>query len=57
LKPVSSWTEIARLGAIPDKKITKAKAEGDSFEEEDNIVNARMLTMNFITRLNFKICQ
>jgi hypothetical protein len=56
LKPVSSWTEIARLGA-PDKKITKAKAEGDSFEEEDNIVNARMLTMNFITRLNFKICQ
>jgi hypothetical protein len=23
------------------KKITKAKAEGDSFEEEDNIVNAK----------------
>jgi hypothetical protein len=28
-----------RLGAIPGAK--KAKAEGDSFEEEDNIVNAK----------------
>jgi protease-4 len=36
----SLGTEIARLGAIPGGKITKPKAEGDSFEEEDNIVNA-----------------
>jgi len=36
----SLGTEIARLGLIPGGKITKPKAEGDSFEEEDNIVNA-----------------
>jgi hypothetical protein len=24
-----------------EQKITKAKSEGDSFEEEDNIVNAK----------------
>jgi hypothetical protein len=38
-KVSSLGTEIAET--IPDKKITKAKAEGDSFEEEDNIVNAK----------------
>jgi hypothetical protein len=30
-----------RLGAIPGAKNHKAKSEGDSFEEEDNIVNAK----------------
>ncbi|MBC5840766.1 S49 family peptidase [Flavobacterium sp. F-380] len=39
-KITSLGAEIARLGAIPGAKATKAKAEGDSFEEEDNIVNA-----------------
>jgi ClpP class serine protease len=40
-KITSLGTEIARLGAIPGAKATKAKAEGDSFEEEDSIVNAK----------------
>jgi protease-4 len=33
-------SEVTRLGAVPGTKITKPKAEGDSFEEEDSIVNA-----------------
>lgn len=39
-KITSLGAEIARLGAIPGAKATKAKAEGDSFEEQDSIVNA-----------------
>lgn len=39
-KITSLGAEIARLGAIPGGKATKAKAEGDSFEEEDNVVTA-----------------
>jgi ClpP class serine protease len=33
-------TEVTRLGKVPGAKVTKPKAEGDSFEEEDNVVNA-----------------
>lgn len=33
-------SEVTRLGLVPGTKITKPKAEGDSFEEEDSIVNA-----------------
>lgn len=33
-------TEVTRLGKVPGAKVTKPKAEGDSFEEEDSIVNA-----------------
>jgi type I site-specific restriction endonuclease len=40
-KVSSLGTEIARLGAIPGAKSLRQKAEGDSFEEEDNIVNAK----------------
>lgn len=39
-KITSLGAEIARLGAIPGAKATKAKAEGDSFEDEDNVVTA-----------------
>jgi protease-4 len=35
-KITSLGAEIARLGAIPGAKATKAKAEGDSFEDEDS---------------------
>lgn len=40
-KITSLGAEIARLGAIPGAKATKPKAEGDSFEEQDSIVNAK----------------
>jgi hypothetical protein len=56
IETVSSLgTEIARLGNTRSK-ITKAKAEGDSFEEEDNIVNAKDAHNEFIKGL-IKICQ